>query len=99
MVLCGVASDALASMPDSPQRSPLKSLHPDDSLIAGKLSNMRKASTEALLASLLPPLKDCLKTRRDGTILDGHHRIFVLLRERGLDVDVLPRETIEKETE
>jgi hypothetical protein len=85
-------------MPDSPQRSPLKSLHSEDSLNAGKLARLRTLSTETLLASLLPPLKDCLKTRRDGTILDGHHRIFVL-RERGIDVDPLPRDILEKDTE
>jgi hypothetical protein len=85
-------------MGDSPQESPLKSLHSEDVLNAGKLAKLRKASTEALLASLLPPLKDCLKTRRDGTILDGHHRIFVL-RERGFDVDLLPRDILEKDAE
>lgn len=85
-------------MPSPPQRYPLKSLHSEESLNAGKLAKMRKASTEALVSSLLPPLKDCLKTRRDGTILDGHHRIFVL-RERGVEVDVLPRDVIEKESE
>jgi len=83
---------------DSPREPPLKSLHSQDSLNPGKLAKMRKASTEALLASLLPPLKDCLKTRRDGTILDGHYRIFVL-RERGFDVDLLPRDILEKDIE
>jgi hypothetical protein len=83
-------------MPRSPERPTLKSLHSEDLLNAGKLAKMRKAATEALLASLLPPSKDCLKTRRDGTILDGHHRIFVL-RERGVDVDLLPRDVIERD--
>jgi hypothetical protein len=80
-------------MLDSPERPPLKPPHSANSLDAGKLAKMRKALTEALLASLLPPLKDCLKTRPDGTILDGHHRIWVL-RERGVDVDILPRDII-----
>jgi len=39
-----------------------------------------------LLASLALGEEGCLKTRRDGTILDGHHRIHVL-RSRGIDVD------------
>lgn len=98
MVLRGLEGDALASMPESHPIPPLKSLHPEESLNAGKLAKMRKASTEDLVASLLPPLKDCLKTRRDGTILDGHHRIFVL-RERGVDVDELARDVIEKDVD
>jgi hypothetical protein len=32
-----------------------------------------------------------LKTRSDGTILDGHHRIAIL-PERGEDIHQLPRE-------
>jgi hypothetical protein len=56
---------------------------------------MEKGSTEALLASLAPGARESLKTRPDGTILDGHHRIYVL-RGRGVDVDRLPREIVEK---
>jgi hypothetical protein len=52
---------------------------------------MERLSTEALKLSLFPGQRDCLKTRPDGTILDGHHRIYVL-RKRGVDVDGLPRE-------
>ena len=52
---------------------PLKTLHPDSSLVRSKLAEMAKLSTEALVASLVPGTKDCLKTRPDGTILDGHH--------------------------
>jgi hypothetical protein len=37
-----------------------------------------------------------LKTRTDGTMLDGHHRIAVL-RARGFAVDALPREVIAKQ--
>jgi len=48
-----------------------------------------------LMNSLVPGQRDCLKTRLDGTIIDGHHRIHVL-RLRGVDVDVLPREIIAK---
>jgi len=46
-----------------------------------------------LTSSLLPGVRDSLKVRPDGTILDGHHRIRVL-RDRGVDVDALPREII-----
>jgi hypothetical protein len=33
-----------------------------------------------------------LKARPDGTVLDGHHRI--VLREREVGVDTLPREVV-----
>ncbi|HYR77010.1 MAG TPA: hypothetical protein VEM96_14315 [Pyrinomonadaceae bacterium] len=36
-----------------------------------------------------------LKARPDGTLIEGHHRIKVL-RERGIDVDSLPREIVPK---
>jgi len=56
---------------------------------------MERRTTEALQNSLLPDQKDSLKTGPDGTILDGHHRIYIL-RKRGIDVDALPREIISK---
>jgi hypothetical protein len=83
-------------MVELPQPPPLKSLHLDSSLNVGKLEKMHGLSTEALMASLLPGLKDCLKTRPDGTILDGHHRIHIL-RQRGVDVDNLPRDIVVKD--
>lgn len=83
-------------MVDSSQYPPLKSLHLDSSLNAAKLAKLERLSTKVLLASLSPGSKGCLKTRPDGTILDGHHRIHVL-RRRGEDVDVLPREIIVKD--
>jgi hypothetical protein len=82
-------------MPGPPKYPPLKTLHPDSSLIISKLANMESADTDILKRSLLPGHKDWLKTRADGTILDGHHRIYVL-RKRGVDVDALPREVIER---
>jgi hypothetical protein len=80
----------------SEQSAPLTPLHPDRSLSPPKLSQMRQSSNEALLQSLLPGQRDSLKTRADGTILDGHHHIYVL-RERGINVDILPREIVIKE--
>jgi hypothetical protein len=56
---------------------------------------MEQCSTDVLKQSLIPGQRDCLKTRPDGTILDGHHRIHIL-RLRGVDVDALPREIVEK---
>lgn len=69
----------------------LKPLHSDNSLSQPKLTALRKLPTEALLRSLRPGEPGALKVKPDGTIMDGHHRIFVL-RERGADVDALPRE-------
>jgi hypothetical protein len=54
---------------------------------------MEKLTTEEIRSSLLPGRRHSLKTRPDGTILDGHRRIK-LLRDRGVDVDSLPREVI-----
>jgi hypothetical protein len=79
---------------DSP---PLKALHPEASLSSAKLRQLEHLSSEALVLSLSPGQRDCLKTRPDGTILDGHHRIWIL-RQRGVDIDALPREIVEKET-
>jgi len=82
-------------MADSPNVPPLKPLHPDNSLNPGKLAKLEKVATEILKATLLEG-EHRLKTRPDGTILEGHHRVYVL-RQRGVDVDNLPREVIEKE--
>jgi hypothetical protein len=71
----------------------LKSLHPDESLSRPKLDALQRLSSESLIISLAPNQKDCLKVRPDGTIMDGHHRIKVL-RDRGVDVDGLPREIV-----
>jgi hypothetical protein len=79
----------------NPVGPPLRALHPDASLIPSKLEQMEHWATDVLENSLLPGQMDSLKTRPDGTILNGHHRIFVL-RKRGVDVDALPREIIVK---
>jgi len=85
-------------MADSPRFPPLKPLHPDSSLNAAKLATFDRLSNEVLLASLVLGEEGCLKTRPDGTILDGHHRIYIL-RRRGIDVDGLPRDVVVKERE
>ncbi|MGA8774511.1 MAG: hypothetical protein WA618_18500 [Terriglobales bacterium] len=84
------------NLPDNNQNPPLKPLHPDSLLIRLKLVGMETGTTEELIRSLTPGQKDCLKVRRDGTILDGHHRLYIL-RKRGVNVDELPRDIIEKE--
>ncbi|MBA4065443.1 MAG: hypothetical protein C0501_17365 [Isosphaera sp.] len=75
--------------------TPLIPLHPDDTLIPSKLAAYGKLTTAALVDSLRPGRVGALKTRPDGTMLDGHHRVKVL-RDRGVDVDALPREVIPK---
>jgi hypothetical protein len=85
-------------MSRSRQYPPLKPLHPETSLSAAKLAKMESLTTDVLKQSLMPGQKDCLNTRPDGTILDGHHRIYVL-RKRGVDVDILLREIVVKGNE
>ena len=81
-------------MSDSPP--PLKPLHVDDSLIRSKLDEYARASDQELIDSLRPGQPGSLKVRPDGTIVDGHHRIKIL-RDRGVDVNALPREIVPKE--
>lgn len=73
----------------------LKFLHSQENLIELKLEYFRRISTEDLIESLKPEKEGALKTKKDGTIMDGHHRIKVLI-ERGIDVDKLPREIWER---
>lgn len=77
---------------------PLKSLHVDGSLNAAKIARLERLSTEDPRLSLLPGQPTCLKTRPEGTILDGHHRIHIL-RQRGVDVELLPREIVVRDRE
>jgi hypothetical protein len=75
----------------------LKFLHPECSLSRAKLMQLDRVSTDALKASLLPGQGAALKVRPDGTILDGHHRVHIL-KERGVDVDDLPRQILTKDS-
>jgi hypothetical protein len=83
-------------MADSPKHPPLKPLRPDSALNAVKLAQFEGLSTEAMLLTLLPGAPGSLKTRPDGTILDGNHRICVL-RKRGVNVEILSREIVVKD--
>jgi ParB-like chromosome segregation protein Spo0J len=81
---------------DSVLKEPkLKPLHADSSLNAVKLAQFRKLSDEDLINSLKPGQSGSLKARPDGTLIEGHHRIKVL-RERGVEVDDLPRDILPK---
>lgn len=75
-------------------KAPLKALHSEGSLSQPKLTAFRKLSTEELIASLRPGESGALKVKPDGTIMDGHHRLYVL-RERGVEIEELPRELLE----
>jgi len=75
---------------------PLKSLHLDSSLSPAKIAQFGKWSTQKLIDSLKPGNPGALKTRPDGTMLEGHHRIKVL-RDRSVDVDSLEREIVQQE--
>lgn len=83
-------------MSDSKQFPPLTFLHSESALNAAKLRNFDRLTTDVLLASLALDQLGCLKTRPDGTILDGHHRISIL-RIRGVEVDSLPRNVMQKD--
>jgi hypothetical protein len=74
---------------------PLKFLHDENDLIELKLEYFRQISTEDLIESLKPEKAAALKVKSDGTLMDGHHRIKIL-RERGIDVNRLPREIWER---
>lgn len=75
---------------------PLKPLHSVASLSRPKLAMFEKLASARLKESLLPGQECCLKTRPDGTMLDGHHRVHIL-RMRGENVDALPREVIARD--
>lgn len=74
---------------------PLQPLHHKGLLNRAKLNLYARLTTAELLRSLAPGEPGSLKIRDDGTILDGHHRIEIL-RQRGIDVDQLPREILLK---
>jgi hypothetical protein len=75
----------------------MRPLHPDSSLSPAKLAKFDKLSTPELIDSLKPGQTGALKIRPDGTVVDGHHRIKIL-RDRGVDVNALPREVVPKDT-
>jgi hypothetical protein len=64
-------------------------------LSQAKLNHYARLTSTELIRSLEPGQIGALKTRPDGTVIDGHHRIAIL-RDRGVDVDRLPREILVK---
>ena len=75
----------------------LKFLHPDESLNVVKLEQLSRMSTTELVFSLAPGEPGSLKVRPDGTVLDGHHRLRILI-DRGQNIELLQREIIERES-
>lgn len=75
--------------PNKPTQPPLRHAH---RLRESTLEHIRKWSTDKILDSLKPGSDSPLTTYPDGTIAQGNHRVQVL-RERGINVDNLPRET------
>lgn len=73
----------------------LKFLHARETLNGVKLHLFRSLSTYELTWSLAPGQPGALKVRPDGTVLDEHHRLCVLV-ERGVDIHFLPREIMER---
>jgi len=73
--------------------SPLRFLHAEQVLSQVTLEQFRKVSTPALIESLRPRQSGALGAKADGTVLEGHHRLIVL-RERGINIDALPKETL-----
>ena len=76
------------------ENPPLQPLHLASALSQAKLNHYARLTTAELIRSLAPGL-GALKARPDGTVIDGHHRIAIL-RDRGVDVDQLPREVLAK---
>ena len=74
----------------------LHPLHSDEVLSLPKLERFRRLSDQDIINSLNPGQPESLRVRPDGTMINGHHRIKVL-RERGVDVDSLPREVVLKD--
>jgi hypothetical protein len=79
-------------------RPRLRFLHSENVINSVKLEVFRRQSSELIKLALLPGKPGALKARPDGTVLDGHHRLSVLL-ERGENINKLPREIIEKHHE
>jgi hypothetical protein len=76
---------------------PLRRIHPDATYQSGAarlaLEYWRKQPTPDIVASLRPGLREGLKVKSDGRVMNGNTRVKVL-EERGYDVDALPREIL-----
>jgi hypothetical protein len=73
---------------------PLRLIHPDSSLRKSSLDYWGKKCDQEIIDSLKPGSKEPRTTYPDGRIIQGNTRIKIL-RDRGVDVDQLPREIYE----
>jgi hypothetical protein len=76
--------------------SPLRPLHSGATLSQSKLDQFAKMENQDLIESLKPGQPGSLKVSPDGLMIDGHHRVQIL-RDRGIDVNALPREIVAKD--
>jgi len=74
-------------------QAPLKLIHSPATLSKTILDGLRKKSTQELIESLRPGLPEALRVKPDGRVMNGNHRLTVLM-ERGVDVNALPREVV-----
>jgi RHS repeat-associated protein len=74
-------------------QAPLRLIHSPATLSKTILDGLRKKSTQEIVESLKPGLEEALRVKEDGRVMNGNHRITVLL-ERGVDVNSLPREVV-----
>jgi len=70
-----------------------KLIHSPATLSKTILDGLRKKSTQELIESLRPGLQEALRVKPDGRVMNGNHRLTVLM-ERGVDVNALPREVV-----
>ena len=75
------------------ERMALKLIHSTETLSKTILEGLRKKSTQELIESLKPGLEEALRVKPDGRVMNGNHRITVLM-ERGVNVNALPREVV-----
>ncbi|WP_031496186.1 RHS repeat-associated core domain-containing protein [Bryobacter aggregatus] len=79
--------------PSGGAQAPLRLIHSEATLSKTILDGLRKKSTQEIIDTLKPGLEEGLKVKPDGRVMDGNHRIKVLM-ERGVDVNSLPREVL-----
>ncbi len=82
-----------APLDDGP---PLPLIHLPDSLRPSSLEHWAGKTTDEIVASLAPDAAAPLLVTATGTVMDGNTRVH-LLKERGYDVEGMPRKLYEPE--
>lgn len=73
---------------------PLRLIHARESLRPSSVEHWTRKESDEIVASLRPDAAAPLLVATDGTVMDGNTRIYIL-RDRGYDVDTLPRKLYE----